>query len=73
MSLIKDIPAWLRSLRLHKYTKEFEGIEWKEMVLLDEKKLEERGVNALGARRKLLKFVFFLLFSFLIDRIDVGP
>merc|ERR1711977_410800 len=48
-SLLQDIPSWLRSLRLHKDT------NWTELVELDEKALEERGVNALGARRKMLK------------------
>lgn len=55
MHLLEDVPAWLRSLRLHKYTTNFEKSHWKEMVLLDEKGLEGMGVNALGARRKLLK------------------
>jgi len=53
--LLKDVPAWLRSLRLHKYTPNFEGMTWKEMVVLDEAQLEAKGVAALGARRKLLK------------------
>ena len=30
-------------------------MNWTELVELDEKALEERGVNALGARRKMLK------------------
>lgn len=53
--LLNDIPAWLRSLRLHKYTPNFEGVTWREMVVMDEKTLEDRGVAALGARRKMLK------------------
>ncbi|KAF8333571.1 uncharacterized protein EI90DRAFT_2971042 [Cantharellus anzutake] len=53
--LLTDVPAWLRSLRLHKYTPNFEGMTWKEMVMLDESELEAKGVAALGARRKLLK------------------
>lgn len=64
MSLIGDIPAWLRSLRLHKYTPNFEGSNWKEMVMLDDAGLDAKGVNALGARRKLLKFVNFSRFPF---------
>ncbi|KAF8315587.1 hypothetical protein DL93DRAFT_2029071, partial [Clavulina sp. PMI_390] len=55
ISLLGDIPGWLRSLRLHKYTPNFEGSTWKEMVVMDEAKLEAKGVAALGARRKLLK------------------
>lgn len=53
--LLEDIPAWLRSLRLHKYTPNFEGMNWKDVVLMDEAALEAKGVAALGARRKMLK------------------
>jgi hypothetical protein len=53
--LLKDVPAWLRSLRLHKYTASFEGMTWEEMVVLDEPTLEAKGIAALGARRRLLK------------------
>ncbi|GAA5977793.1 hypothetical protein JCM11641_006074 [Rhodosporidiobolus odoratus] len=55
MSLLGDTPAWLRSLRLHKYTANFEGVSWKDMVAMGDKQLEDKGVSALGARRKLLK------------------
>lgn len=54
-SLLQDIPSWLRSLRLHKYTENLKDMNWIELVELDDKALEERGVNALGARRKMLK------------------
>ncbi|KAF5382505.1 hypothetical protein D9615_003061 [Tricholomella constricta] len=54
-ALLNDIPAWLRSLRLHKYTPNFEGAKWQDMVLMDEAALEAKGVAALGARRKMLK------------------
>jgi len=54
-ALLNDIPAWLRSLRLHKYTPNFEGMKWQDMVVLDEAALEAKGVAALGARRKMLK------------------
>ncbi|KAJ7072515.1 hypothetical protein C8F01DRAFT_250478 [Mycena amicta] len=53
--LLKDVPAWLRSLRLHKYTSCFEGMTWQDLVELDEPTLEKKGVAALGARRRLLK------------------
>ncbi|KAI0783417.1 hypothetical protein C8Q75DRAFT_884727 [Abortiporus biennis] len=53
--ILEDIPAWLRSLRLHKYTPNFEGMNWKDIVILDEAALEAKGVAALGARRKMLK------------------
>jgi hypothetical protein len=54
-SLLQDIPTWLRSLRLHKYTDNLKDFKWTELVELDDKGLEDRGVNALGARRKMLK------------------
>ena len=54
-TLLQDIPAWLRSLRLHKYTDNLKDMKWNDLIELDDKKLEERGVNALGARRKMLK------------------
>ncbi|KAI5989114.1 hypothetical protein EDD15DRAFT_2389184 [Pisolithus albus] len=54
-ALLEDIPAWLRSLRLHKYTPNFETMKWQDMVLLDDAALEAKGVAALGARRKMLK------------------
>ncbi|PFH54042.1 hypothetical protein AMATHDRAFT_53832 [Amanita thiersii Skay4041] len=54
-AMLNDVPAWLRSLRLHKYTPNFEGMKWQDMVVLDEAQLEAKGVAALGARRKMLK------------------
>ncbi|KAI9931633.1 hypothetical protein ASPWEDRAFT_104266 [Aspergillus wentii DTO 134E9] len=54
-NLLKDIPSWLRSLRLHKYTDNLKDLKWTELVELDDKALEDRGVNALGARNKMLK------------------
>lgn len=53
--LLNDIPAWLKLLRLHKYTDCLRHIPWRELVELDDTQLEEHGVKALGARRKLLK------------------
>ncbi|KAI9740757.1 MAG: Flap-structured DNA-binding and RNA-binding protein [Claussenomyces sp. TS43310] len=54
-SLLQDIPSWLRSLRLHKYTDNLKDMNWTELVELDERALEDRGVAAVGARRKMLK------------------
>ncbi|KAF4952352.1 hypothetical protein F66182_18448 [Fusarium sp. NRRL 66182] len=54
-NLLKDIPAWLRSLRLHKYTDNLKDLKWTDLIELDDKGLEDRGVNALGARNKMLK------------------
>lgn len=53
--MLNDIPNWLRSLRLHKYTSCFDGLTWQELVVLDDASLEARGVAALGARRRLLR------------------
>lgn len=55
IELLRDIPAWLRSLRLHKYTDQLKDFRWQELVEMDDATLEQKGVNALGARRKLLK------------------
>ncbi|CEP12356.1 hypothetical protein [Parasitella parasitica] len=55
MNLLEDVPAWLRSLRLHKYNPIFETLKWQEMLKMDDEALLNRGVAALGARRKLLK------------------
>ena len=55
MNLLQDIPSWLRSLRLHKYTDNLKDLKWQELIELDDKGLDDRGVNALGARRKMLK------------------
>jgi hypothetical protein len=54
-AVLVDVAGWLRSLRLHKYTPNFEGMTWKDMVVMDEAALEAQGVAALGARRKMLK------------------
>jgi hypothetical protein len=54
-AVLNDVAGWLRTLRLHKYTPNFERMTWKDMVLMDEAALEAQGVAALGARRKMLK------------------
>lgn len=53
--VLNDIPSWLRSLRLHKYTVCFDGLTWQEMVVLDDEALEKRGIATLGARRRLMR------------------
>ncbi|KAF2663451.1 SAM domain-containing protein [Microthyrium microscopicum] len=53
--LLQDIPSWLRSLRLHKYTDNLKDLKWQELIELDDDGLEKRGVAAVGARRKMLK------------------
>ena len=53
--LLQDIEKWLKTLRLHKYTDNLKDLKWQELIQLDDKALEARGVNALGARNKMLK------------------
>ncbi|KAF9195345.1 hypothetical protein BGZ50_004721 [Haplosporangium sp. Z 11] len=53
--LLQDTQAWLRSLRLHKYNSIFEGMQWRDIVNLSDGDLINKGVAALGARRKMLK------------------
>ncbi|KAJ1560255.1 hypothetical protein HK405_007717, partial [Cladochytrium tenue] len=60
---LRDIPGWLRSLRLHKYTGVFEGMDWREMVMMTEDDLAMRGVSAQGARRKLLRIFELIRFE----------
>lgn len=50
-----DVTAWLRSLRLHKYNSIFENMRWQDMIKLDDQALQQKGIAALGARRKMLK------------------
>ncbi|EDO15744.1 hypothetical protein Kpol_1049p1 [Vanderwaltozyma polyspora DSM 70294] len=65
--LLSNIPAWLKSLRLHKYSEALKGKNWVELIYLDDGKLEVLGVTALGARRKLLK-----AFAIVIDYKERG-
>jgi hypothetical protein len=55
LKLLTDIPSWLRTLRLHKYTDNLKDMNWQDLVQLDDEGLERRGVAAKGARSKLLK------------------
>ena len=52
---MKDIPNWLRTLRLNKYSDNLKDMRWQDLIELDDAGLDKRGVNTLGARRKLLK------------------
>ncbi|GMS81351.1 hypothetical protein PENTCL1PPCAC_3526, partial [Pristionchus entomophagus] len=53
---MKDVPYWLKTLRLHKYTTMFSDMEYGQMMTLDERELEMRGVTK-GARRKILQSI----------------
>ncbi|GME66933.1 unnamed protein product [[Candida] boidinii] len=60
IELLENIPAWLKMLRLHKYTDCLQDINWKDLIEFDDSKLEEVGVSTLGARNKLLKSFKFV-------------
>lgn len=53
--LLNDISGWFRSMRLHKYTPLFEAMKWQEIIQMSDEQLTEKGVAALGARRKMIK------------------
>ncbi|CAO3599099.1 unnamed protein product [Absidia cylindrospora] len=55
MELLKDVPAWFRSLRLHKYNNIFAPMRWQDIIQLSDQDLQDKGVAALGARRKMVK------------------
>ncbi|KAI4479023.1 hypothetical protein M0804_011485 [Polistes exclamans] len=49
---MKDVPSWLKTLRLHKYSYLFVTLSYEEMLQLTEDQLAEQGVTK-GARHKL--------------------
>jgi hypothetical protein len=53
---MKEVPIWLKSLRLHKYTPMFQPMTYSEMMVLDEARLENLQVTK-GARKKILQSV----------------
>ncbi|QPG74770.1 hypothetical protein FOA43_002104 [Brettanomyces nanus] len=53
--LLENIPLWLKTLRLHKYTENLKKLQWKQMIELSDSQLEQLGVSTVGARNKLLK------------------
>lgn len=54
-NFLSDVPAWFRTLRLHKYNSIFEPMKWQDIIKLTDEDLQAKGVAALGARRKMLK------------------
>nr|CAD7438828.1 unnamed protein product [Timema bartmani] len=50
---LKDVPAWLKSLRLHKYVWVFVDLSYEDMLDLTEQKLATRGVTK-GACHKIV-------------------
>ncbi|KAH3680213.1 hypothetical protein WICMUC_000478 [Wickerhamomyces mucosus] len=55
IKLLTNIPGWLKTLRLHKYTSVLQDVPWKELIYFTDDQLESKGVTAMGARGKLLK------------------
>ncbi|XP_036393203.1 protein Smaug homolog 2 [Megalops cyprinoides] len=49
---MKDVPTWLKSLRLHKYAALFSQMTYEEMMILTEQHLESQNVTK-GARHKI--------------------
>uniref|UniRef100_A0A8C5WE48 Protein Smaug homolog 1 n=1 Tax=Leptobrachium leishanense TaxID=445787 RepID=A0A8C5WE48_9ANUR len=49
---MKDVPTWLKSLRLHKYASLFSQMSYDEMMTLTEQHLESQNVTK-GARHKI--------------------
>ncbi|KAH8984732.1 hypothetical protein EDB92DRAFT_2117006 [Lactarius akahatsu] len=72
-AVLNDVAWWLRTLQLHKYTPNFEGMTWKEMVVMDEQALEAQGVAALGARRNMLKTFEVVRNKMGIDDLSAPP
>ncbi|PSN56961.1 hypothetical protein C0J52_10865 [Blattella germanica] len=50
---MRDVPAWLKSLRLHKYAQLFAQLTYEEMLGLTEEQLAAQGVTK-GARHKII-------------------
>lgn len=55
IKILDDVSSWLRVLRLHKYTTNFEHSNWRDMVQMTDQDLQDKGVAAQGARSKFLK------------------
>ncbi|KAH7716044.1 Sterile alpha motif containing protein [Aphelenchoides avenae] len=51
---MKEVPMWLKALRLHKYTQLFQQMTYSTMMSMDEQKLEQLQVTK-GARKKILQ------------------
>uniref|UniRef100_A0A672Q7Z0 Protein Smaug homolog 1 n=1 Tax=Sinocyclocheilus grahami TaxID=75366 RepID=A0A672Q7Z0_SINGR len=50
---MRDVPSWLKSLRLHKYAGLFSTVTYDEMMSMTEQKLEAQQVTK-GARHKII-------------------
>uniref|UniRef100_A0A668UZ59 SAM domain-containing protein n=1 Tax=Oreochromis aureus TaxID=47969 RepID=A0A668UZ59_OREAU len=52
---MKDVPAWLKSLRLHKYASLFSQMTYEEMMILTEQHLESQDILEGGNLRNALQ------------------
>ncbi|XP_054712134.1 protein Smaug homolog 1-like [Uloborus diversus] len=50
---MKDVPCWLKGLRLHKYAYIFKNMTYEEMMSISEEKLEKMNITK-GARHKIV-------------------
>ncbi|XP_015911017.1 protein Smaug homolog 1 isoform X2 [Parasteatoda tepidariorum] len=50
---MKDVPCWLKGLRLHKYSYIFKNMTYEEMMSISEEKLEKMSITK-GARHKIV-------------------
>ncbi|KAG8198167.1 hypothetical protein JTE90_006917 [Oedothorax gibbosus] len=50
---MKDVPCWLKGLRLHKYAYIFKNMTYEEMMSITEEKLEKMNITK-GARHKIV-------------------
>jgi hypothetical protein len=63
--------SWLRSLRLHKYSGCLKNLTMDELLALDDKGLQNQGVNTFGARKKLISVCAFPTFISCLHRLLV--
>ena len=54
--IFTDVPMWLKSLRLHKYSHIFSDITYEQMLNLTEDYLDQKGVTK-GARNKIILYL----------------
>ncbi|CAG8675229.1 7903_t:CDS:2, partial [Acaulospora morrowiae] len=52
--LLKDVKAWMESLRLGKYASNFDKLHWKQIIEMKHDDLERIGVNSFKVRKAML-------------------
>ncbi|KAJ4416773.1 Flap-structured DNA-binding and RNA-binding protein [Gnomoniopsis sp. IMI 355080] len=55
--LLSHFTCWLKAYRLHKYLDMLKHLEYKQMKKLDNKRLEQLGITAQGARDLLIELL----------------